>query len=98
MIGRGAIGNPWIFNDFKEFLFYGHIPQKRSIEEKISIILEHMEILKNYYGENYALKQMKIHIPKYLKGYPKITKLNKLLNGVKSIDELKKLLYNFRKL
>ncbi|MCX8095116.1 MAG: tRNA-dihydrouridine synthase family protein [Caldisericia bacterium] len=98
MIGRGAIGNPWIFLDFKNYLFYGKLPRKVSLEEKIKIIIEHIEILKNLYTENYAIKQMKIHIPKYLKGYPGISRLNKLLNGVKSINELKVLLYNFRKL
>ncbi|MDI6861325.1 MAG: tRNA-dihydrouridine synthase [Caldisericia bacterium] len=98
MIGRSAIGNPWIFSDFKDYLFNKKYPQKRSLEEKIEIIVEHMEILKKIYSENYAIKQMKIHIPKYLKGYPGISRLNKLLNGVKSINELKNLLFNFRKL
>lgn len=98
MIGRAAIGNPWIFSDFKNYLFNKKYPQKRTLEEKIEIIIEHMEILKKIYSENYAIKQMKIHIPKYLKGYPGITRLNKLLNGVKSINELKNLLFNFRNL
>lgn len=98
MIGRGAIGNPWIFLDFKNYLFEGKIPQKRSLNKKIEIMIEHMEILLKHYTENYTIKQMKIHIPKYLKGYPGISRLNKLLNGVKSINELKNLLFNFRKL
>jgi tRNA-dihydrouridine synthase B len=98
MFGRGAIGNPWIFLDTKKYIFNGEIPQKVSLEEKIKVIIEHIEILYSIYGENYTIKQMKIHIPKYLKGYPKITMLNKLLNGVKSINELKYFLYNFRKL
>lgn len=98
MIGRGAIGNPFIFLDFKNYLFEGKIPKKRSLEEKIDTIIEHIEILLKHYTENYTIKQMKIHIPKYLKGYPGISRLNKLLNGVKSINELKNLLFNFRKL
>lgn len=98
MIGRGAIGNPWVFLDFKNYLFEGKIPKKKSLEKKIEIIIEHMEILLEHYTENYTIKQMKIHIPKYLKGYPGISRLNKLLNGVKSINELKNLLFNFRKL
>lgn len=98
MIGRGAIGNPWIFSDFKNYLLEGKVPKKRTLEEKIELIIEHMRILLDLNNESYALKQMKIHIPKYLKGYPRISRLNKLLNGVKSINELKKLLFNFRTL
>ncbi len=98
MIGRGAIGNPWIFLHIKNYIFKDEIPQKISLEEKIKAIFEHIDILKPIYGENYTIKQMKIHIPKYLKGYPGITRLNKILNGVKSISELKKILYSFRKL
>ncbi|MBC7194065.1 MAG: tRNA-dihydrouridine synthase [Caldisericia bacterium] len=98
MIGRGAIGNPWIFSHIKNYIFNGEIPKKIPLEEKINVIFEHIDILNSIYGENYTIKQMKIHIPKYLKGYPGITRLNKLLNGVKSISELKNFLYNFRKL
>lgn len=98
MIGRGAIGNPWIFSHIKNYIFNGEIPKKIPLEEKINVIFEHIDILNSIYGENYTIKQMKIHIPKYLKGHPGITRLNKLLNGVKSISELKNFLYNFRKL
>jgi len=67
-----------------------------SLDKKIETVKEHFNILVNLYGEQYAIKQMKIHIPHYLKGYPGINKLNKLLNGVKSIKELLNLLTNFR--
>lgn len=96
MIGRKAIGNPWIFSDIKRYITYGTIPQKVSLEEKINTIKEHIDILISLYGEGYALKQMKLHVPKYLSGYPKVSRLNKLLNGVKSIKELLNLLSIFR--
>jgi len=96
MIGRKAIGNPWIFTEIKNYLINGKLPLKVPLEKKIETIKEHLEILINLYGEQYALKQMKIHVPYYLKGYPGINKLNKLLNGVKSIKELLNLINNFR--
>lgn len=96
MIGRKAIGKPWIFSEIKNYLLTGKLPLKVSLDKKIETVKEHFNILVNLYGEQYAIKQMKIHIPHYLKGYPGINKLNKLLNGVKSIKELLNLLTNFR--
>ncbi|HPP43876.1 MAG TPA: tRNA-dihydrouridine synthase [Caldisericia bacterium] len=96
MIGREAIGNPWIFSEIKNYLINGKLPLKVPLDKKIETIKEHLNILINLYNEQYAIKQMKIHIPHYLKGYPGINKLNKLLNGVKSIKELLNLLTNFR--
>lgn len=96
MIGRKAIGNPWIFQDIKNYLLKEKIPLKVQLNERIKTIKEHMNILLNLYGDNYTLKQMKIHIPYYLKGYPGINKLNKLLNRVKSIKELLNLIESFR--
>ena len=96
MIGREAIGNPWIFSEIKNYLINGKLPLKVPLDKKIETIKEHLDILINLYNEQYAIKQMKIHIPHYLKGYPGINKLNKLLNGVKSIKELLNLLTNFR--
>ncbi|HRU73966.1 MAG TPA: tRNA-dihydrouridine synthase [Caldisericia bacterium] len=96
MIGREAIGNPWIFSEIKNYLINGKLPLKVPLDKKIETIKEHLNILINLYNEQYVIKQMKIHIPHYLKGYPGINKLNKLLNGVKSIKELLNLLTNFR--
>lgn len=96
MIGRKAIGNPWIFSDIKNYLIKGKIPLKVTLSERIKVIKEHMDILSSLYQESFVIKQMKLHIPYYLKGYPGINKLNKLINGVKSIKELTKLIENFR--
>lgn len=96
MIGRKAIGNPWIFSDIKNYLTLGKIPLKVSLSERIKVIKEHMDILSSLYQESFVIRQMKLHIPYYLKGYPGINKLNKLLNGVKSIKELINLIESFR--
>lgn len=96
MIGRGAIGNPWIFSSIKDYIFKNKIPMRINLSEKIEVLIEHIVILNSLYSEYYTLKQMKLHIPRYLKGYPGINKLNKILNGVKSIKELLTLIKNFK--
>jgi len=83
------------FSEIKNYLLTGKLPLKVSLDKKIETVKEHFNILVNLYGEQYAIKQMKIHIPHYLKGYPGINKLNKLLNGVKSIKRIIKFVNQF---
>jgi len=96
MIGRAAIGNPWIFMEIKDYLYNNKIPVRVSLKERIETIKLHAKLLLENFDENYALIQMKLHVPKYLKGYSGINRLNKILNGVKSIKELFSLLEKFK--
>ena len=59
MVGRSALGNPWVFTK--------SIPTK---EEKISMIKKHYELLKKYFGEKRALLEIRTHALYYLKGIP----------------------------
>ncbi len=96
MVGRAAIGNPWIFREITYYLYNHKIPEKISLGEKIEMIKMHASFLLENFNENYALIQMKLHVPKYLKGYSGINRLNKILNGVKSIKELISLVEKFK--
>ncbi len=61
MIGRAAIGNPWIFRDVKDFLFSGKLPQTPTINERIAICLQHLSKSINTKGERLALLEMRKH-------------------------------------
>ena len=66
MIGRAAIGNPWIFNDIKHGLQHD-----RTIEERINMIKYHLSLCKDYINEHYAVMMLKKHYSNYLKHIPK---------------------------
>jgi len=73
MIGRGAIANPWIFNQSKYFLETGaHLPEP-TIEEKIQVCIEHLKLNVQYKGEKYGVQTFRKHYVGYLKGLPNIT-------------------------
>ena len=74
MIGRAAIGNPWIFREIKDYLYNNKIPVRVSLKERIETIKLHAKLLLENFDENYALIQMKLHVPKYLKGYSGINR------------------------
>jgi nifR3 family TIM-barrel protein len=68
MIGRGAQGNPWIFNQIKRYLEEGVIISPPTPEEKIDTIIRHMNMLIAYKGERTGILEMRSHIAWYIKG------------------------------
>ena len=70
MIGRAALGNPWLFKRIVHYNITGkHIPDP-TISERIALATEHMDRLIELKGESLAMKQMRSHMTWYLKGLP----------------------------
>jgi nifR3 family TIM-barrel protein len=72
MIGRGSLGNPWIFSEAKEMPF-------PSFEERQRVTMLHFSLLENYYGEKEAMKKIKRHVAWYTKGLPASASIRKKL-------------------
>jgi tRNA-dihydrouridine synthase B len=72
MIGRGSLGNPWIFSQTKEML----LP---SLEERQSVIMRHFSFLESHYGGKEAVKKIKRHAAWYTKGLPASASFRKKL-------------------
>jgi tRNA-dihydrouridine synthase len=70
MIGRAAIGNPWIFNEIKHYIKTGEILAPPSIFDRTNAALEHLEMSIKWKGEILALNEMKRHYSNYFKGIP----------------------------
>ena len=82
MIGRGAQGNPWIFNRINHYMQTGEILAKPTAEEKISTAIGHMKLAVAEHGEYVAVREMRKHIGWYIKG---------LKNSARYRDEINKL-------
>ena len=67
MIGRAAIGNPWIFMQIQEYLKNGKMIEI-SNEKRLKIILEHINLQVEELGENTGIKEMRKHMTYYIKG------------------------------
>ena len=70
MIGRAAIGNPWIFNEIKHYFCTGEKLEKPNIKEKIKICKQHLIHSIDWKGENLGIAEMKRHYPNYFRGIP----------------------------
>ena len=67
MIGRAAIGNPWIFNQIKHFLNEGKFLNNPDIYERISVVKKHLEFSIKWKGEKLGLIEMRRHYTNYFR-------------------------------
>ena len=89
MIGRAARGNPWIFNQIKEYLETGVIPEKPSYDEVREMMLRHARMQLECKGEYTGIREMRKHVAWYTAGYPHSAKLRAKMNEVESYEQLR---------
>ncbi len=91
MIGRAAIGYPWIFNEIKHYMQTGeHLPAP-SIQQRIDVIKQHLHLSVNWKGKVVGINEMRRHYTNYLKGLPNIKEFRLrlvTLNEPELIDEV----------
>lgn len=68
MIGRGAIGNPWIFERSRHYIDTGELLPEPTIEDRINLCAEQLRRSVDHHGERYGVIIMKKHYGQYLKG------------------------------
>jgi nifR3 family TIM-barrel protein len=87
MIGRAALGNPWIFREINAYLNDGIHLERPSHQEIREMMILHMDSLIELKGEHVALLEMRSHGPWYLKGIDHATTLRKQLSQARTRDE-----------
>ena len=70
MFARGALGNPWIFQDTKTYLLHQKLPDFHVVQERVSVLLAHLHRAGANTGEQHACREMRKHATSYLKGIP----------------------------
>lgn len=68
MIGRAAIGAPWIFHQMKTFLQQGFVPTAPDLQERIQIVREHLDFSVQWKGDRLGIFEMRRHYAPYFKG------------------------------
>ena len=91
MVGRGARGNPWIFNRINHYMETGEILNKPSLEESKEMILRHARLLIEYKGEFTGIREMRKHFGWYTSGYPHSAALRNEANLIESYSELEEI-------
>ena len=88
MIGRGAIGNPWIFSQINYYLQTGKLLERPSNEEKLKIIKEHYNLAVKYKGEEVAVKEMRKYLAYYTKGMENSSEFRNNVNKLDNKNEI----------
>lgn len=97
MVGRAALGNPWIFREIIHFLETGEKLTKPTNLEKYDIIKKHIMLEIEEKGERTAVLEMRKHIAWYLKNMKDATKLREKINKINKVDELEACLTEYFK-
>ena len=92
MIGRGALGNPWIFRELDAAYKGEEIPAPPSTEEKLEMMIRHLDMLAELKGKNTAVKEFRKFIGWYTKGIRGASILRRNANEIADIDEMKETL------
>ncbi len=88
MIGRGAIGNPWIFRDAKAYMATGQIPPPPSWQERLAVVCEHLRMKCQWLGERKGVREMRRMYGGYFKGFRCASQLRMRLSGAESQGEV----------
>ena len=98
MIGRGTMGNPWIFEQIQHYLETGEKLPSPTNQEKYEILKEHIELDIRYKGEAVALNEMRKHIAWYTRNMPNSSTFRNYINKIETKDELISTIKNFFKI
>lgn len=94
MIGRGAQGNPWIFERIVHYLKTGNKLSLPTPQEKVAVALRHMELVIGHKGEYIGIREMRKHIAWYLKGIRNSAQIRGSINQVNNKEAMGELLLN----
>jgi len=92
MIGRAAIGYPWIFNEIKHFMETGQELAQPSLEERVKVAVEHLDFSMDWKNERQGLYEMRRHYTNYFRGIPNFKPVRTTLVESESYQEVKKTL------
>ena len=95
MVGRGSIGNPWIFRQINRLLQGGEEPQPPTPRERLEVCLQQFEWALEFHGELKGIHEMRKHLTAYTKGLRGASRLRARLMQLEAPEEIRNLLTEF---
>ena len=92
MLGRGALGRPWLYRQMIEYLRTGGYEGEPTLEQRRQVITHHAQLICEEKGERVAMKEMRKHIAWYYKGLPGAARMRDAINTVATMEDLEHLL------
>ena len=95
MIGRGALGNPWIFENVIN-LFEGREKREISVDETVDVAISHLALMISDKGERAGIAESRKHLGWYMKGIRGAAELRNRINCAESLEELSEILNSLK--
>ena len=96
MLGRGALGNPWIFERAKAYMETGELPPPPSWEERVQVVAEHLSLKCEWLGERTGVLEMRKNYSSYFKGFRNASTLRHRLMQQDTQEDVLEVLLNFK--
>ena len=93
MVGRGALGRPWVFSQINAYLEHGRVIPEPPVTEKMRVMLKHIETLCEYKGDYIGMREARKHAGWYTKGLRGATKYRQELGTIESMEQLQEIAY-----
>ena len=92
MIGRGALGNPWIFRELDAVYRGLQIPARPTDRERIDMMIRHLEMLCALKGEDTGVREFRKFIIRYTKGMRGAASMRRRANETAGLEEMKEVI------
>ena len=97
MIGRGALGNPWLIKECVEYLENGKLPNEVTLEEKLDMMRYNVEEIVKDKDEVVGVLEMRTQLMYYLKGLPNTKEIKLAICKATTKEELLEIIDNYKK-
>lgn len=97
MIGRGALGNPWLFQRLNAYLGECRVLPDVSVNEKMTVMLKHIQKIIDYKGEYTAMREARHHAAYYTKGLRGGAAFRREIGQLETFEQLQELAFRIAK-
>ncbi len=95
MVGRGALGRPWVFSQINAWLEYERFLPEPPVVERMCVMLKHIEKICEYKGNSIGIKEARKHAMWYTKGLRGASEYRAKVSTISSIEDLKHIAADF---
>ncbi|MGN1193912.1 MAG: tRNA dihydrouridine synthase DusB [Acutalibacteraceae bacterium] len=93
LVGRGALGRPWVFSQISAYLKHEIILPEPPVSERMRVMIKHIERICDYKGEKVGIKEARKHAAWYIKGIRGAAAYRQQIGMLSSIEQLHELAY-----
>lgn len=93
MVGRGALGRPWLFSQINAYLEHGRILPEPPVTERMRVMVNHIKTICEYKGEYVGLREARKHAAWYTKGLHGAAEYRREIGSLSSIEQLEEIAY-----